>query len=194
MLLLFVKLKEEITGKTGKDGTKNVDIMGPLKYLNKFWKTLWKFWKLWNFWKKFCEINLILMWSEKCFIVSGTATNQVPTLSIIGTKLYVLIITLSTQNNVDLLQQLKSGFKRAINWNKYQWKVSIQKQSQYLDNLIDSYFHGINRLFILSFENNAHRTSNKRYLLPTIEIKDCNVMTDGQNFFDQPVKKEFKNI
>ena len=134
------------------------------------------------------------MWSEKCFIVSGTATNQVPTLSIIDTKFYVPIITLSTQDNVDLLQQLKSGFKRAINWNKHQWKVSIQKQSQYLDNLIDSYFHGINRLFILSFENNAHRTSNKRYLLPTIEIKDCNVMTDGQKFFDQPVKKEFKNI
>ena len=83
------------------------------------------------------------MWSEKCFIVSGTATNQVPTLSIIDTKFYVPIITLSTQDNVDLLQQLKSGFKRAINWNKYQWKVSIQKQSQYLDNLIDSYFHGI---------------------------------------------------
>ena len=47
----------------------------------------------------------------------------------------------------------------------------------------------VNRLFVLAFENDAQRTSNKRYYLPNVEIKDYNVMIDGKNFFDQPVKK-----
>ena len=46
----------------------------------------------------------------------------------------------------------------------------------------------INSLFVLSFENNAHRTSYKKYFLPTVEINNYNVMTDGQNVFDQPEK------
>ena len=59
-----------------------------------------------------CEINLILTWSENCVIV------------LVNKKLYVPIVTLSTtQNYSKLLDQLKSGFKRTINWNKYQSKV-----------------------------------------------------------------------
>ena len=64
-----------------------------------------------------------------------------------------------TQDNAKLLQQLKSGFKRTINWNKYQSKATIQAQNQFLDYLIDLSFQGINSLFVLSFENNAHQTS-----------------------------------
>ena len=85
-----------------------------------------------------------------------------------------------------------SGFKRTINWNKYQSKFSIEIQSQYLDNLVDSIFHGASRLFLLSFEDNKHGTILKRYFLPEEEIEDCNVMVDIQNFFDQPVKNELK--
>ena len=55
-----------------------------------------------------------------------------------------------------LLQQLKSGFKITINWNKYQSKVKMQVRNQYLDYLIDPSFRGVNRLFVLSFENHAH--------------------------------------
>ena len=58
--------------------------------------------------------------------------------------------------------------------------------------LIDSSFQGVNRLFVLSFENEAQRTSYKRYYLPTVEIKDYNVMIDGQNFFDHPLKNNLR--
>ena len=75
-----------------------------------------------------------------------------------------------------MLEQLKPGFKRIINWNKYQSQVSIEIPKQYLDYLIDPSFQGINRLFVLSFENNKHRKSYKRYFLPSVEVKDCNVM------------------
>ena len=58
----------------------------------------------------------------------------------------------------------------------------------YLDFLINPSFQGINRLFVLSFENEDDRTAHTKYYLLTVEIKDYNVMIDGQNFFDQPVK------
>ena len=73
--------------------------------------------------------------------------DQVTTFSITDTKLYVPVVTLSTQDNAKLLEQLKSGFKRTINWNKYQTKVSTERQNQYLDLLTDPSFQGVNRLF-----------------------------------------------
>ena len=70
-------------------------------------------------------------------------------------------------------------------------------QNQYLDYIVNSTFHGVNSFFVLSFENNAHRISHKKYFPPTVEIKDYNVMTDGRNFFDQRVKNDtwiYKNV
>ena len=67
-----------------------------------------------------CEINLILTWSEDFVISSATGATK---FKIRYTKLYVPVVTLSTQDNAKLLKQLKSGFKRTINWNKYQTKV-----------------------------------------------------------------------
>ena len=66
-----------------------------------------------------CEIALMLTWSKGCFLVAGTASNQERT----GIKLYVPAVTLSLQDNVKLFKQLESGFKRTINWNKYQSKI-----------------------------------------------------------------------
>ena len=66
-----------------------------------------------------CQISLMLAWSKKCFLVAGTATNQEPTFTITDTKLHVPLATLSTQDNVKLLKQLESGFKRTIYWNEY---------------------------------------------------------------------------
>ena len=94
-------------------GTKDVEIMVPLKYLSNSWRTLGI--PLIN-----CEINIILIWSEKCTLSND---KKVISLSITDTKLYVPIVTLSTQDKAKLLQQLKLGFKRTINWNKYQSKV-----------------------------------------------------------------------
>ena len=107
-----LKFKQKITGVTGvtgDDSTKNVEIMVPLKYLSNFWRTLDM--PLTN-----CKINLILTWSKKCMLSNDT---KATTFAITDTKRYVLLVTLSTQDNAKLLQQLKSGFKRTINWNKY---------------------------------------------------------------------------
>ena len=125
------------------------------------------------------EINLILTWSDKCVLLSDTKAS---TFAITNTKLYVPDVTLSTQNNAKLLQQLKSGFKRTINLDKYRSKVTMQAPNPYLYYLIDPRFQGVNRLFVLSFENTIGRTVHTKYYLPTVEIKDYNVLIDGQNF------------
>ena len=59
-----------------------------------------------------------------------------------------------------------------------------------LNHLVEPSFQGVNRLFILTFEIDAQRTRNKIYYLPNVEIKDYNVMTDGKNFFVQPIKND----
>ena len=87
---------------------------------------------------------------------------------------------------------MKSKFKSIINWNKHESKVSIQKQNQFLNYLSDPGFQGVNRLFALSFENDAHPESHKRYFLVTVEIKNYNVTIEGKIFFDQPVKNDIR--
>ena len=132
-----------------------------------------------------CEINLILTWSEKCVLSNDTKPK---TFATADTKLYVPVVTLSTQDNAKLLEQLKSGFNRRINWKKYQPKVSVQAPNPYLDFLIDPSLQGANRLFALSFENKNDRTAHTKYYIPTVEIKEYNVMNNRKNFFDLPVK------
>ena len=99
------------------------------------------------------------------------------------------MVTLSAQDNEKPLQQLEPGFKRRINWNKYQPKVSIEIPNQYLHYFIGSSFQRVKRPFVL-FTWKQRRTPNKlqTIFLPDIEIKDYNIMIDGQNVFDQPVK------
>ena len=81
-----------------------------------------------------CEINLYVAWSENCVISSATGARE---FAITDTKLYVSVVTLSTQDNIKLLKQLQSGFKRIIKWNKCQSKFTDQAQNRYLDYLID---------------------------------------------------------
>ena len=87
-----------------------------------------------------------------------------------------------------MLQQLKSGFKRTINWNRYYQKPELLRQDPNLNHLVEPSFKGVNRLFVLAFENDAQRTSHSGCYLPNIELKDCNVMINRENIFDQPVK------
>ena len=173
--------KVKITGPTGNDGTKDVEIMVPLKYLSNFWRTLEM--PLIN-----CEVNLILTWSSACVLSATVNPNQAATFAITDTKLYVPVVTLSTQENTKFLQQLKSGFKRVINWNKYLSKPELLAQNPNLNHLVEPSFQGVKRLFVLAFENDDDRTRDEQYYLPTVEIKDCNIMINGENFFDQPIK------
>ena len=135
-----------------------------------------------------CEIKLILTWSANRVIVSTNVTNQNATFEITDTKLYVPVVTLSTQDNCKLLQQLKCGFKRIISWSKSLSKRELLAQNANLNYLVEPIFQRVNRLFVLAFENDTQRTSAIGYYLPNVQLKDCNIMIDGENVFDQPVK------
>ena len=144
-----------------------------------------------------CEVELILIWSDNCIIIITNVANQNPTFTITETTLHVPVVTLSTQDNAKLLPQLKSGFKRTISWNKYLAKPELLAQNPNLNHLIEPSFQGVNRLFVLAFENDAQRTNKKRYYIPIVKIRDYNVMIDGKNFFDQPINnmiKTYENI
>ena len=125
--------KAKITGQTGNNGKKDVEIIVPLKYLSNFWGTLEM--PLIN-----CEVNLILTWSSTCVLIATNIPNQDATFSITDTKLYVPVVTLSTQENTKFLQQLKSGFKRVINWNKYLSKPELLAQNPNLNHLVEPSF------------------------------------------------------
>ena len=90
--------------------------------------------QLWNQ----SHFNLVC---EDCFISSATGETKFKTRN---TKIYVPLVTLSTQDNAKLLEQLKSDFKRTSNWNKYQTKVSVEGLNQCLDFLTDPSFQGLN--------------------------------------------------
>ena len=107
------------------------------------------------------------------------------------TKLYVPVVTLSTEDNVKLLKQLESGFNRTINWNKYHSKFKTFPQNMHLSYLIAPSFQRLNRLFVLLFENETDREVYTKYYLPTDEMK-YNFIIDRRNFFDQPIKNDFK--
>ena len=132
-----------------------------------------------------CEVNLILTWSSSCVLIATSIPNQNATFAITD----VSVVTLSTEENTKFFQQLKSGFKRVINWNKYLSKPELLAQIPNLNHLVKPSFQGVNRLFVLAFENDDDRTSDDEYYLQTVEIKDYNIMINGENFFDQPKKK-----
>ena len=138
--------------------------MVPLKYLSNFWRTIEM--PLIN-----CEIKQNKTWSANCVINYTNVANQNPTFEIAETKLYVSVVTLSTQENPIFLRQLKSGFKVTVNWNKYLSKPELLTQKPNLNHLMKPSFQGVNRLFVLSFENDTQRINIKRYYLPNVEIE-----------------------
>ena len=180
--------------KVGKNET---EVVIPLKHLNNFWWSL--IIPLIN-----CEVELILTWSKNCVLVDMTerdAAGDNPAIvaptgwesKITDTKFYVPVLTLSKENDIKLLEQLKTGFKRTIKWNKYRSQMTIQPQNNNLNYLIDPTFTNVNRLFVLSFtRDNAgdNREFFSHYYVPNIEIKDFNVLIDGKSFFDLSVKNE----
>ena len=93
---------------------------------------------------------------------------------------------MSKENDTKLLEQLKSGFKRTIKWNKYRSQMTIQPQNNNLNYLIDPTFINVNRLFVLSFlrnNNTDSRYSYSNYYVPKVDINDFNVLIDGKSFF-----------
>ena len=137
--------------------------------------------------------------------VRAAGNNNVPTaivapsgakFEITDTKLSLPVVTLSKENDIKVLEILKSGFKRTIKWNKYRSQMTIQNNNN-LNYLIDPTLTSVNKLFVLSFkrieEKNVkkdYRDSFSHYYVPKTQTKDFNVLIDGKRFFDLPVKNE----
>ena len=178
----------------------------PLKYLSSFWRSL-------NIPLINCNVELILTWFNNCVLISKatreadydadpviyeTDNPENAIFEIKDTKLYVPVITLSKENDTKLLEQLKSGFKRTIKWDKYRSQMTIQPQKNDLNYFIDLTFTNVFRSYVLSFqriagENNStkdYRHSFSHHYVPNIRIRDFNVLIDGKSFFDLPVKNE----
>ena len=172
----------------------------PLRYLSKSFRALDI--PLIN-----CEISLDLRWNKNCVLTSKATRNQiaaqddkllVPAINnptnaeflITDCKLYVPVVTLSAGNENKLLEQLKTRFKITVLWNKYRSQISNQTVNNNSNYLIDPTFTKVNRLFVLAFENEEHRSSFSDYYVPKIEIKDFNVLINQKPFFDIPVKNK----
>ena len=133
-----------------------------------------------------------MTWSKDC-VLSNVAGNS--TFEITDAKLYVPVVTLSTEDNAKLSKLLTEGFKRSVYWNEY--KVIPEKIYAANENiriLIDPSWQGINRLFVLVYLNDANSTvnSHRKYFLPRAEIKNYNIEIDGRNFYDQLINDLIK--
>ena len=174
-------------------GKKNVELAIPLKYLGNFWRAL-------NMPLISCEVSLELKWDKNCVITSqqiginldggNTAAPTGATIAINDCKLYVPIVTLSKYDGIKLLTNLKSGFTREIEWNKYRSQMSTEAINNNLNNLIDPTFFNVNRLFVLAYQTADDRQSFSQFHLPRVMIKDYNVIIIKLAFFDLPIRTE----
>ena len=112
------------------------------------------------------------------------------TFEITDTKLYVPAVTLSTEDDNKLLEQLKTGFTRTIKWQKYTSEMPNPTEIHNLNYLIDPTFSKVNIFFVLSFKNDQDRTSFTKFYTLKVEMKDFNVLIDGKGFFDVPIKNK----
>ena len=202
------KFKNKITGNTynvdadtqghdvNKNGTQKIELAIPLKYLGNFWRAP-------NIPLISCGVFLELKWSENCVITSLERTQvdvgppvvihndpTCATLSITDCKLYVPVVTLSKDDEIKLLSNLKSGFKREIIWNKYRSQITTEAINNNLNILIDPTFTNVNRLFVLAYRTADNRQSFSQFYLPNVMVKDFNVIIDKLAFFDLPIKTE----
>ena len=165
------KYKNKITGNTynidaaaqdyevNRNGTQKIELAIPLKYLGNFWRAL-------NIPLISCEVSLELKCDKICVITSleqrqvdagppavrGNSPTSA-TLAINDCKLYIPVVTLSKDDEIELLTNLKSGFKREIIWNKYRSQMTTEAINNNLNILIDLTFTNVNRLFVLTYQN-----------------------------------------
>ena len=189
-----------IAGATGydanKEETQEIKLAIPLKYLGNFWRAL-------NMPLISCEISLELRWNKNCVITSleQRAIDQndppnrdgAPTgaaLAINDCKLYMPVVTLSKDNEIKLLTNLKSRFKREVISNKFRSQMSTEAINNNLNLLVDPTFVNVNRLFVLAYQNDADRQSFSQFYLPKVMVKDFNIIIDKLALFDLPIKTE----
>ena len=202
------KYKHKIIGNTynleagadgydgNKNGTQTIELAIPLKYLGNFWRAL-------NMLFISCEVSLELKWNKNCVITSlkerqvdagpPVARDGAPTgasIAINNCKLYIPVVTLSKDDEIKLLTNLKSGFTREIEWNKYRSQMSTEAINDNLNILIDPTFTNVNRLFVLPYQTADDRQSFSQFYLPKVMVKYFNVIIDKLRFFDLPIETE----
>ena len=139
-----------------------------------------------------CKVELSLKWYERCLLTAATTA----TFKITDAKLYVPIVTLSSEDNVKLSKLLSEGFKRSIYWNEY--KVTSNKNydvNEYIRERLDASIQGVNRLFVFPYMRGANFTtesSYNKYFLPRLKIDNYNIEIDGRNFQDQAINDPVK--
>ena len=200
------KYKNKIIGNTynvdaaaagydaNQNGTQEVEIAIKLKYLGNFWRAL-------NIPLISCEVSLELKWNKNGIITSlkerqvdagppvvRDDTHTGPSLAINDCKLYIPVVTLSKDDEIKLLTNLKSGFTREIEWNKYRSQMSTEAINNNLNILIDPTFTNVNRLFVLAYQTADDRQSFSQFYLPKVMVKDFYVIIDKLAFFDFPIK------
>ena len=146
-----------------------------------------------------CKVELSLKWYERCLLTAATTAF----FKITDAKLYVPIVTLSIEDNSKLSKLLSKGFKRPIYWNEYKLtpnkivEIANANDIKYIRELLDSSCQGVNRLFVLAYDNTAGNNqvsvdSYKKYFLPRIKTNNYNIKIDGRNFYDQPINDLIK--
>ena len=164
-----------------KEGTKTIELAIPLKDLGNFWRAL-------NILLISCKVSLELKWNKNC-VITSLERRQVgarprnnaltgATLAINDYKLYVPVVTLSKDDEIKLLTNLKSGFKREIIWNKYRSQMTTEAINNNLNILVDPTFTNVNRLFVLAYQTTDDRQSYSQFYLPEVMVKDYNVIID----------------
>ena len=177
----------EVAGNAAGVRRLNVKVVVPLKYLSNFFRSLEM--PLIN-----CKIKLNLTWKKECVLSTGVGE---AVFIINDTKLYVLVVTLSKEDNKDFIEQKNKGFQRSVYWNEYKTKEINENADanvfKYIN--LDPSFQGANRLFVMAYNRaNGQPTRNgqRKYYLPRIDLKKYNVIIDGRNFYDNPIESDIE--
>ena len=181
----------------------NIKIVAPLKYVSNFMFNL-------DFLLLNSEIELILNWTED-YVLTKKATrefraaedgppalDEVPAInrstdlkfSVTDCKLYVPVVTLQTEHQNQLYKDLETGILIDFTWNKCRSQMINRTKTNNLNFLIDPTFNNVNRLFVLTFPNEEDRRSFSKYYGRTVEIKDYNVVINGEPFYEIPLKNK----
>ena len=178
------KYKVKLLGDPVLDGNiakRSVKVVIPLKYLSNFFRSLEM--PLIN-----CKIKLNLRWKKEC-VLSTDAGNAVFIIN--DTKMYVLVVALTKEDNKDFIEQKNKGFQRSIYWNEYKTKGLTENADannfKYIS--LDPSFQGVNRLFVMAYSSandQPTRNGQQKYYLPRNDLNKYNVIIDGRNFYDNP--------
>ena len=177
----------EVAGNAAGVRRLNVKVVVPLKYLSNFFRSLEM--PLFN-----CKIKLNVTWKKECVLSTGDGEEV---FIINDTKLYVPVVTLSKEDNKDFIEQRNKGFQRSICWNQYKTKEMNEDADanvfKYIN--LDPSLQGVNRLFVMAYNRaNGQPTRNgqRKYYLARIDLEKCNVITDGRNFYDNPIESDIE--